>query len=81
MLKKQIKTFRLVMLVLFLVAGMGTGHLLNANSAEASGSCQYTYCSGGQCYSNQNMTSCASPDGQLPCTGHINCQKEPPPVE
>jgi hypothetical protein len=77
MLNKKIKILRTTVLSLFLVAGMGTGLLLNTTSAEAFSGCTYSYCQNGSCYSNQNQTSCASSNGQLPCTGQINCQSPP----
>jgi len=72
---KLIKSSKVLIVSLFLFAGMGTAHLYNANNAQAydAADCSKTYCQNGECESGGNMTDCASPDGEPPCTGHINC--------
>jgi len=71
------KFIQFVTLSLFLLLGMGTAYLTNVDVAVASGGCTYTYCDLGSetCKANQNETSCASSDGQLPCSGHLNCNR------
>ncbi len=69
------KFIQFVTLSLFLLLGMGTAYLTNVDVAVASGGCTFTYCDNGSCEPNDNMTSCASDDGQLPCDGHLNCNR------
>ena len=72
---KKLKSFLVFPLILML--GLAFGYFVNVSNTNASGGCAYSYCSGGECVSSINATSCASPNGELPCTGHLNCAEDP----
>lgn len=75
----QKKIIQIFLFSTFLLLGMSSAIFINSNSAIASSSCSKTWCQSGSCAANYNMTACASPTGQLPCTGHLNCMPNPNP--